>query len=213
MPPVTNVRLRFTFMIRARILGLILLLAILSIGNAGEPPQRQRDAQSAFEPSSQPGAGQKLLQQFVGDWEVVKTLTFRPGAPVRTTGECHQSMFNDGRFLKSEFVFTQNGTKTTGLGIIGFEPRSGKFTSVWTGSRQTRMSIRQSQDPFKGSEIILYSVSLEGGTQPRRSRTVTHLEDKDKLIHRQYAAGPDGKERLVMELVMTRKGETAAPRR
>ena len=43
------------------------------------------------------------------------------------------------------------------------------------------------------------------------SRTVTRLEDDGrKIVHRQYAIDADSKERLVMELILTRKG--AAPK-
>ena len=39
----------------------------------------------------------------------------------------------------------------------------------------------------------------------RRSRTVSKIEPGDaKIVHRQYAIAPDGTERLMMELVMTR---------
>jgi hypothetical protein len=97
------------------------------------------------------------------------------------------------------------------MGLIGFEAETGKFTSVWTDSRSTRMSMRQSKEPFKGDEIVLYSGSLNAdGKTMRQSRTVTRLEDNgNKIVHRQYSAGPDGKDRLFMELVLTRK---AAPR-
>src|SRR5262249_47662837 len=160
-----------------------------------------------FEPRSDPGAGQKFLERFVGDWDVVKTFYPRSGEPVRTKGECRQTMIHDGRFLRSEFVFQQAAGKTTGLGLIGFEVETGKFTSVWTDSRRTPMSLRQSQDRFDGQEIVLFGRSLDdGGKASRRSRTVTRLEaDGQKLVHRQYNAGADGKERLLMELLMTRK--------
>jgi Protein of unknown function (DUF1579) len=112
-------------------------------------------------------------------------------------------MIHEGRFLQSDFVFRQGGKETTGLGIIGFEPESGKFTSFWTDSRQTRMSVRRSRDSFDGRQIVLYSHSLDDGAEARRSRTVSRLEDGGrKLVHRQYALGPGGDERLVMELVM-----------
>jgi hypothetical protein len=122
-------------------------------------------------------------------------------------------MMHEGRFLRSEFVFKQGDTKTTGLGIIGFEADPGTFTSVWTDSRSTRLSLRQSQDKFNGEEIVLYSQTLgDGGKDARRSRTVTRLEeDGRKIVHRQYAAGQDGKERLMMELVLTRKTEAPSP--
>jgi hypothetical protein len=192
---------------KARVVAFLLLSAWL-VG-AAEPPPGQKDPQSAYEPRSKPGAGQKFLEKFVGDWNVVKTFYPQSGDPVRATGECKQAMMHDGRFLRSEFTFRQEDATTTGLGIVGFEPDTGKFTSVWTDSRSTRMSFRQSQDKFDGEQIVLHSRSLEdGGKEGGTSRTVTRLEDEGrKIVHRQYTAGKDGKDRLVMELVLTRKKE------
>jgi hypothetical protein len=151
--------------------------------------------------------GQKFLEKFVGDWDVVKTFYPRSGALVRTQGTCRQRMIHGGRFLESQFLFRQGGAETTGLGIIGSDPTSGTFTSIWTDSRSTRMSFRQSRDKFNGEEIVLYSQSLgDAGSGVRHSRTGTRLEENGrKLVHRQYAPGRDGKERLMMELLMTRK--------
>src|SRR5262249_18817921 len=106
--------------------------------------------------------------------------TFFPvsGEPVRTKGTCRQSMIHDGRFLRSEFVFEGARGTTTGLGIIGFEAETGKFTSAWTDSRSTRFSFRQSEERFDGKEIVLFSKSLgEDGKSGRRSRTVSRLEE------------------------------------
>ncbi len=184
----------------------------LSVGAGQQPPKK--DPQSSYEPRSGPGAGQKFLARFAGDWDVVKTFHPRKGEPAKSKGECRQEMVQGGRFLKSEFTFDGPVGKTTGTGLIGFEPDSGLFTSVWIDSRQTRMSIRRSKDKFDGKEIVLYGRSLDGdGKDPRQSRTVTRLEeDGRKLIHRQYTAGPDGQERLVMELEMTRKPAPPAGR-
>lgn len=188
-----------------RLIATIAIAASLLI-TAVRAAQEQKGAQSTFEPRSSPGAGQKLLEQFTGDWSVTKTFHPRTGEPTRVEGRCHQAMIHDGRFLQSDFVFELGGKKTTGLGIIGFEPESGRFTSFWTDSRQTRMSVRQSQDPFDGEQIVLYSRSLEPtGKEARRSKTVSRLEAGGrKLVHRQYALGPGGEERLVMELVMVK---------
>jgi hypothetical protein len=192
---------------------LLVLLAVASLAGAAGAQTEKKDPQSTYEPRSKPGAGQKFLEKFVGDWDVVKTFYPRSGDPVRAEGECRQTMMHEGRFLRSEFVFKQGDNKTTGLGIIGFEAESGTFTSVWTDSRSTRMSLRQSKDKFNGEEIVLESQTLgEGGKDARHSRTVTRLEeDGRKIVHRQYAQGQDGKDRLMMELVMTRKAETTPP--
>ena len=105
---------------------------------------------------------------------------------------------HEDRFLQSDFVFQQpDGKKSTGLGIIGFEVETGKFTSFWTDSRSTRLSIRQSEGKFNGQEIVLFSKSLEpDAKEARRSRTVTRLEENGrKLVHRQYSIGSDGNDR------------------
>ncbi len=198
---------------RSVLLGLVLLSAVGLTAFAGDPPPKDKDPQSSYEPRSEPGEGQKFLARFVGEWEVVKTFYPRAGEPVQTKGECRQTMINGGRFLQSEFVFHQDGKDTTGLGVIGFEPDTGKFTSFWTDSRSTRMSIRQSEDKFTGDEIVLYSRSLNPDAKnARRSRTNTRLEDDGrKIVHRQVTIAPDGKERLVMEMILTRKAGSPKP--
>jgi hypothetical protein len=199
-------------MVRAKlcILGLLTVFSVLA---HSQPPAAQRDPQSTYEPRSNPGAGQKFLERFVGDWEVAKAFYPRSGDPARSKGECRQTMIHGGRFLKSEFGFGQGPSQTTGTGIIGFDVNAGAFVTVWTDSRSTAMSLRQSQDKFNGSEIVLYSRSLApNGTETRRSRTVTRLEDEGRrIVHRQFALNPDGQERLMMELVMTRKPAAASP--
>ena len=116
-------------------------------------------------------------------------------------------MINAGRFLRSEFTFHSEAGDSTGLGIIGFEPESGKFTSVWTDSRQTRMSFRQSDDPFDGHEIHLVGKVLgDDGKPTRQSHTISRLDDDGNTIsHKQYVTSPDGKDRLIMEMVLTRQ--------
>jgi hypothetical protein len=186
-------------------------LTMLSQAGAQPPPAKDKDPQSSFEPRGAPGVGQKYLARFVGDWEVAKSFFPRTGEPARSNGTCRQTMIHDGRFLQSDFVFESPAGKTTGMGLIGFESATGKFTSVWSDSRQTRMSFRQSKDKFNGEEIVLFGTSFEPpAPDARKSKTVSKLEDGDKkLIHRQYSINADGAERLVMELVMTRKAPLA----
>jgi hypothetical protein len=188
--------------------GLVLAVgAALVLVLSAWPQQPKRDPQATFEPRSGPGAGQKFLARFVGDWDVDKSFFRSNGSAVKTKGVCRQTMVQEGRFLQSKFTFDNPGGKSTGTGVIGFDPTSGKFTSVWYDSRRTAMSLRQSKEPFNGKEIVLYNASLDDEDRnTRRTKTVSHLEDDGrKLIHRQYALTPDGKERLMMELVLTKK--------
>jgi hypothetical protein len=177
-----------------------------SKGAANAPTPK--DVQSQFEPPAGPGAGQELLKKFEGRWTVERNFYPPGGGPVRkAAGECTQKMVQDGRFLESDFTFVQDGKTSTGTGISGFDPKSGLFTTFWYDSRSTQFSVRQSREPFDGKQIVLYSVSLQGSHgEGHSSRTVSTLEDEGRrLIHRQYNAGPDGKEHVLMELILTRK--------
>ena len=195
-------------------LTLVLVLFVCSFSTSPaaqekKPSAKQKDPQSEYEPRSKPGEGQKFLQKFVGDWGVMKTFYPRSGEPVRQEGECRQTMIHEGRFLQSEFTFRRGDDKTTGTGLIGFDSASGRFTSVWIDSRSTRMSFRQGQEKFDGQQIILYGRQLgDEGKTGRVSRTVTRLEDDGRrIVHRQYTTGEGGRDRLVMELILTKKGK------
>src|SRR5262249_50595517 len=120
-------------------------IAAIALLSGGQDPAKgqKKDPQERFEPRGAPGAGQKYLEKYVGDFDVVKTLSFREDQPVRSTGTCKQTMVQDGRFLQSDFVFEGQAGKTTGMGLIGFEGTTKLFTSIWIDSRQTKMSIRQ----------------------------------------------------------------------
>jgi hypothetical protein len=201
-------------MIATRIWPLALLLAAGWLVHLPSSAQEGKGDKLGYETRSAPGEGQKFLEKFVGEWDVVKSFYPRGGKPIRAEGTCTQTMVHGGRFLRSEFVFGTGDARATGTGLIGYEPRTGLFTSVWTDSRATRMSFRQGKEKFDGKQIVLYSSLLGEGTprEGRRSRTVTRLEDDGrKIVHRQYTLGDGDKETLTMELLLTRKA--AAGRR
>ena len=184
----------------------VFTVSILVVQPLNAAERDSRDAQSVQEPENGPGDGQKFLKKLVGDWNVVKKVYPRSGNAVEVMGHCHQAMIHDGRFLRSDFVFQQNGKSVTGLSIVGFDPDTQKFTSFWTDSRSTRISIRQSADPFDGKTLVLHSRQLSPSKLDRpESITESRLEgDGKKILHRQYVVEPDNKKRVIMELTLTR---------
>jgi len=160
-----------------------------------------------YEPPTGPGAGQKLLAKFAGDWDVVKTFFPKNGKPIETKGTCKQYMIQGGNFLESDFIFMNpDGTKTTGTGISGFDSKTNRFTTVWYDSRQTTMSIRQSDGTFDGQNIVLWSTPLDTESPGRKTVSRAHLEDDGRvLIHRHFLIDENGNERMIIELRLTRK--------
>jgi hypothetical protein len=179
------------------------IAAALLIATSAVAQQTHRE----YEPPNAPGAGQKLLATFAGDWDVVKTFFPANGKPIVTKGECKQYMIQNGHFLQSDFTFfNDDGTKTTGTGISGFDSKSNRFTTVWFDSSQTTMSIRQSDGTFDGQNIVLWSTSLDPDRPGRKSVARAHLEEDGRvLLHRHYAIDAQGNERVVIEFRLTRK--------
>ncbi|HEX3986486.1 MAG TPA: DUF1579 family protein [Acidobacteriaceae bacterium] len=172
------------------------------------PPRRWRSKlRISTKPPNAPGAGQKLLAQFVGNWDVVKTFFPRNGPPRVSKGWCRQYMVQDGEFLESDFTFSNpDGTRGTDTGISGFDSKTNRFTTVWFDSRQTTMSIRQSDGTFDGKNIVLYATALDPDDPGRKTVARAHLEDNGRvLLHRRYFIDDKGNERLMIELRITRK--------
>ena len=160
-----------------------------------------------YEPPNGPGAGQKLLAQFAGDWDVTKTFFPMNKKPIVSKGACKQYMIQDGKFLQSDFTFfNADGTESTGTGISGFDSKTNRFTTVWYDSRQTTMSIRQSDGTFDGKNIVLWTTPLDTEHPGRKTVARAHLEEDGRvLLHRHFMIDDNGEERMMIELRMTRK--------
>jgi hypothetical protein len=178
------------------------ILATLLIASAAVAQQTHNQ----YEPANAAGAGQKLLAQFAGEWDVVKTFFPASGDPRVTKGTCKQYMVQDGKFLESDFTFFEPDGKTTGTGISGFDSKTNRFTTVWYDSRQTTMSIRQSDGTFDGKTIVLWATPLDPDRPGRKTVARAHLEEDGRvLVHRHFAIDDKGNERMVIEWRMTRK--------
>lgn len=170
-------------------------------------PLLAQQTQNTYEPKATTGAGQVLLAQFAGDWDVVKTFFPAKGDPVKTLGTCRQYMIQNGHFLQSDFTFFEkDGKNSTGTGISGFDSKTNRFTTVWYDSRQTSMSIRQSDGTFDGKNVVLWATALDPDRPGRKTVARAHLEDNGNLLlHRHYLIDDKGSERMMIELRMTKK--------
>ena len=165
-----------------------------------------QETHNQYEPHNAPGACQKLLAQFAGDWDLVKTFFPLTGKPIVTKGTCKQHMIQDGKFLQSDFTFfNPDGKNSTGTGISGFDSKTNRFTTVWYDSRQTTMSIRQSDGTFDGKNIVLWATPLDPDNPARKTVARSHLEEDGLLLlYRHFLIDDKRQERMMIELRMTR---------
>ncbi len=184
---------------------MIVALMLAMAGAAGHGVAQQTHKE--YEPPAAAGAGQKLLAQFSGDWEMVKIFYPTTGKPVETKGTCKQYMIQGGKFLQSDFTFFDpDGSKSTGTGISGFDAKTNRFTTVWYDSQKTSMSIRQSDGTFDGTNVVLWATSLDPDRPGHKTVARAHLEENGHvLVHRHYTVDEKGGERLVLEWRMTKK--------
>ena len=180
-----------------------LLFATVAVAQQAVAQQTHKE----YEPPTAAGAGQKLLAQFAGDWDMVKTFFPASGQPTVTKGTCKQYMIQGGKFLQSDFVFFDaDGSKSTGTGISGFDSTTNRFTTVWYDSQKTTMSIRQSDGTFDGTNIVLWATALDPDRPGRKTVARAHLEEGGRvLVHRHFLVDDKGNERLMLEWRMTRK--------
>jgi len=81
-----------------------------------------------------------------------------------------------------------------------------RFTTVWYDSRQTTMSIRQSDGTFDGQNIVLWSTALNPDDPGRKTVARAHLEEDGRvLLHRHFMIDDKGEERMMLEFRLTRK--------
>ena len=179
------------------------LIAVLLFSSVAAAQQTHKE----YEPPTAAGAGQTLLQKYVGDWEMTKKFFPATGNPTVTKGTVKQFMVQGGKFLESDFTFAEpDGGKSTGVGIIGFDAKTNRFTSFWYDSTKTSFSIRQSDGAFDGSTIVLYATSLDPDRPGHKSVARAHLEENGRvLVHQHFSIDDQGKERLVLEWRMTKK--------
>jgi hypothetical protein len=78
--------------------------------------------------------------------------------------------------------------------------------TVWFDSRQTTMSIRQSDGTFDGDNIVLWATPLDPDRPGRKTVARAHLEEGGRVVvHQHFLIDDKGNERMMIEMRMTRK--------
>jgi len=158
----------------------------------------------------QPGPQHKLLEQFVGKWDISIKWTLAPGKPpfeAKATSE--QDMIFGGRFLHAKVKFSLPGFPEN-FELIGYDNLKKEYFST------TFMSIETAPMTMLGSLDAAGKVfswkyeypSISGRTI--HGRQTTRFENPDRYTAEAYETGNDGKEYKAFEGVWTRATDKKA---
>jgi hypothetical protein len=174
---------------------------------AGQPemsPELQA-MMAAWEKAMTPGAPHAALAESAGEWEFSGRFWMEPGAPpMESSGTASRSMLFGGRVLEEKVSSTFMGQAWEGLGLTGYDNVSGEYWSVWTDSMSTGVMLATGTCAEGGSCTFAGSYNDPMTGQPKPVR-MTMEQAEGREIFRMYEAGPDGTDRMSMELVYTRR--------
>src|SRR6266545_6480874 len=160
----------------------------------------------------QPGQEQERLGRLTGQWDSHVKFYFQPGAPpMEKMGRYTAKMDLGGYFLNREFEVALDDAGDFkrldfhGRGLTGFNPYERKYLGVWVDSGSP--AVYHTEGSFDDTGDVFTETSEGPDPEGRymRMRLVTEVLDEDHQRFRisQLIAG--GEERLVTEMIHTRK--------
>lgn len=102
------------------------------------------DMQAMMEKMGAPGEAHERLKALVGEWDVAMSISPAPGMePLHTTGKVTKTMVLGGRFLHEnlELADPMRDVQSHGVGYLGFDNVTGKYSGVWMSDSQTAMIL------------------------------------------------------------------------
>jgi len=154
-----------------------------------------------------PGAPHKMLDVFVGDWEVTSKWWMDPAEPpMESKGTVTKKMILDGRFLQEDFSGEMMGMPFKGTGMTGYDNLKKQYNSFWVDSTTTAM-IYSLGTASKDGKTLTFNTKMDDcmtGEKDKPVRFVIKVEGKDKHIFEFYETS-GGKEKKSGEMTYTRK--------
>ena len=169
-------------------------------------PEQQK-AMEAWIKYATPGPSHKLLEPFVGSWNVKTTWWEAPGAPPTvTTGTSENVWVLGGRFVHQTVTAEMTGQPFSGIGYTGYDNFKQKFVGTWMDSMGTMVMISSGSADASG-KVLTFTAEMDDVVSGKSMtmREVIRVVDKNKHTFEMYGPDKSGKEFKTMEIVYTRK--------
>jgi hypothetical protein len=190
----------------------------LSIGRTDAQDKAKSDAMPAADMQEMmkkwmavatPGEGHKLLEQFVGKWDVVTRMWMEgPGKPPNETkGSAETRWVLEGRFLLEEGSGNMMGMPYKSINYLGFDNYKKKYVVSYLDSMGTAMYTGEGKfDP--SNKVLTLFGKMDDCIMEERDKPVkyvTRIVSKDKRIFEIYDEVGSPNEYKAVEIIYTRK--------
>ena len=185
-------------------------------------PAKMQEAMAAYMKSIKPSDKHKLLERFVGDWEVTTRMFMDPAAPpIETKGAAKCELIHGGRFVQMESTGTfklpgMDGKMTevpmNGLGMFGYDNNRKLYTMVWTNTLSTAMLTASGGLSQDGKAMTLFGEMDEPltGEVGKAVKYAIKFADADHFVL-EISEVIYGEPFRAVEVAHVRKGKAAAP--
>lgn len=176
--------------------------------NEAKPALDMQEMMKKWAEAAKPGEPHRLLDQFVGKWDIAMRMWMEPGKPpMETKSTADVKWIMDGRFLLEESTGQIMGQPHKGMGITGYDNFKQKYISSWIENMSTGMYTSEGTFDQSGKVLTLHGKIDEPmtGERDKLVRFVARFISKDKHIFEIYDLVGRPDEFKAVEMIYTRK--------
>jgi len=167
----------------------------------------EEEMMKKWEESATPGPAHKLLDQFIGEWNVASKWWMDPAAPpMESKGTSSARWILGGRFIQDDFNGEFMGKPLKGLGLTGYDNFKKKYNSFWADEGGTAMFTSTGTASADGKTFTFTGPMDDPmtGEKDKNIKFVIKMESKDRHVFEMFDV-VDGKDKRMAEMIYTRK--------
>lgn len=178
---------------------------------AADPSQgspNMEEMMKKWEAMATPGEHHKLLDQFVGTWDVTSRMWMEgpDKPPMESKGTSKVTWILGGRFIQEEASGEMMGKPFAGLGLTGYDNFKNRYVSFWVDNSGT--GLYTSEGGYNPQEkTFTYFGKMDDPSTGERDKTVMFViraADPNKHIFEMHDLEIGGKSTKVGEMIYTR---------
>ncbi len=186
----------------------------LSIGSTkaqdkAKPAADMQEMMKKYMEVATPGEGHKLLEPFVGKWDIVTRMWWEGPSkpPNETKGVSERKWVFGGRFILEESSGEMMGMSYKSMNFLGFDNYKKKYVMSYLDSLGTAMYMGEGKFDPSNKVMTLFGKMDDCMTEERDKpvKYVTRIVSKDKHVFEIYDEVGSPNEYKAVEIIYTRK--------